>query len=307
MNLLNGAPISRLAFGTMQFGGTADANASRAMYDACRAVGINHFDTAVGYTDGASEAMLGPMVRAEREDVFVATKVGYMGGAGRANIAAQWERSRQQSGLDAVDLLYLHRFDDDTDLEETFSTLAEMQQTGAIRYIGVSNYAAWQVMKAQTIAKSLGTRIDAIQPMYNLVKRQAEVEIIPMAMDQNIAVIPYSPLGGGLLTGKYANGGDGRILHDQRYAARYGQDWMHHAASGLATIALDEEVSPATLAVAWILHHQQHISPILSARNTDQLGPSLEAATFKMSDALFDKITALSPSPPPATDRIEEA
>lgn len=307
MTLLNGTPVSRLAFGTMQFGGTADAKASQAMYDACRAADITHFDTAVGYTDGNAERLLGPMIAAERENVFVATKVGYMGGASRANITAQWNRSCQQSGLDAVDLLYMHRFDDDTDLEETFSTLAEMQQTGAIRYIGVSNYAAWQVMKAQTVAKSLGTRIDAIQPMYNLVKRQAEVEIMPMAYDQGIAVVPYSPLGGGLLTGKYATGGQGRIMQDARYAARYAQDWMHHAAAGLAAIALEQEVSPATLAVAWILHHIGDISPILSARDTLQLGPSLEGGTYTLSDELFARITALSPAPAPATDRLEEA
>lgn len=306
MTLLNGDPVSRIAFGTMQFGGNADDADSRAMYDASRAAGITHFDTAVGYTGGDSERLLGPMVIPEREDVFVATKVGYMGGAGRQNITDQWERSRKQSGLDSVDLLYMHRFDIETDLEETFSTLAEMQETGAIRYIGVSNYAAWQVMKAQAVAKALGTCIDAIQPMYNLVKRQAEVEIIPMAADQDIAVVPYSPLGGGLLTGKYASGGQGRIRDDDRYAARYAQDWMHDAAKGLAQIAADADVDPATLAVAWILRQPFDISPILSARNTKQLEPSLAAMDYELSDDLLAQITALSPAPPPATDRLEE-
>lgn len=307
MTLPNGTPVSRLSFGTMQFGGTADATASRAMYDACRTAGITHFDTAVGYTDGASERLIGPMIATERDDVFIATKVGYMGGAGRDNIMAQWDRSRRQTGLDSVDLLYMHRFDDSTPLEETFSTLAELQQMGAIRYIGVSNYAAWQVMKAQCVARSLGTRIDAIQPMYNLVKRQAEVELIPMALDQDISIIPYSPLGGGLLTGKYASGGTGRLKSDERYQARYREDFMHKAAMRLLGIADDLEVDPATLAVAWILHHAARIAPILSARNVDQLHPSLLAADFNMTDALYARITALSPTPAPATDRLEEA
>ncbi|SEW27336.1 Predicted oxidoreductase [Cognatiyoonia koreensis] len=307
MHLINGKQVSRLAFGTMQFGGTADASESRALYDLCRATGITHFDTAVRYTDGASERLLGPMVSAEREDVFVATKVGYSGGAGRANIMEQWGWSRDQLRLDTVDLLYMHRFDPDTDLEETFSTLAELQQSGAVRYIGVSNYAAWQVMKAQAVAAALGTRIDAIQPMYNLVKRQAEVEIIPMACDQDIAIIPYSPLGGGLLTGKYAAGGAGRIRDNKMYAARYAQDWMHDAAAALSRIAKDENVDPATLAVAWIMHQPGDIMPILSARSVAQLKPSLAAANFEMSHELLARITALSPTPPPATDRLEEA
>lgn len=307
LTLPDSTPVSRLSFGTMQFGGTADTKASRALYDACRAAGITHFDTAVGYTDGASEQLLGPMVAAEHDAVFVATKVSYMGGAGRKNIMAQWDRSRSQLGLDYVDLLYMHRFDDDTPLEETFSTLVELQQTGAIRYIGVSNYAAWQVMKAQSVAVSLGTRIDVIQPMYNLVKRQAEVELIPMALDQDICVVPYSPLGGGLLTGKYAAGGAGRLVDDARYTARYAQDFMHNAAEGLARIAAEVGTDAATLAVAWILHNPAGLCPILSARNVEQLRPSLAAADFKMTDELYARITALSPTPAPATDRLEEA
>lgn len=307
MTLLNGSPVSRLSFGTMQFGGTADATESRALYDVCRAAGITHFDTAVGYTDGTSEKLIGPMIAAEREDVFLATKVGYSGGAGRANIMAHWDRSRAQTGLDSVDLLYMHRFDDNTELEETFSTLVEMQQAGTVRYIGVSNYAAWQVMKAQGVAKSLGTRIDVIQPMYNLVKRQAEVELIPMALDQDIAIVPYSPLGGGLLTGKYSAGGTGRLRNDAMYQARYREESMHATAKGLADIASDIGVDPATVAVAWILRNPAGLAPILSARNVDQLAPSLKAKDFAMSDELYAQITALSPTPAPATDRLEEA
>jgi len=303
----NGAPLSTLTFGTMQFGGKADATESAAMYAAARAAGINHFDTAVGYTDGASETLLGPMVARERDDIFLATKVGYMGGCGRQNITAQFNRSRKQLQHDHVDLLYLHRFDDDIPLEETFSTLAEMQHDGLFRYIGVSNYAAWQVIKAQAVAQSFGTRIDVIQPMYNLVKRQAEVEIIPMAQDQGIKIVPYSPLGGGLLTGKYAQGETGRLTEDDRYAARYGQSWMHDAAATLAYLAGDAGAAPATLAVAWVAAHNAAPAPIISARSVAQLGPSLAAASFDMTPDLYDALTALTPTPPPATDRLEEA
>ncbi len=303
----DGTPVSRLAFGTMQFGGTADEGASRAMFDAARAAGITHFDTACGYAGGASERLLGRFAAPERDRLFIATKVGYMGGCGAANIGAQFEGSLARLGLPSVDLLYLHRWDPDTPLAETFGTLAAWQAEGRIRHIGVSNYAAWQVMKAQAEAARLGTRIDAIQPMYSLVKRQAEVEIIPMAMDQGIAVIPYSPLGGGLLTGKYARGGTGRLTEDARYAARYAPAWMHEAAAGLALLAADLGTDPATLAVAWAAAHPCRPCPIVSARSAEQLAPALAAEGFEMTPALHARIAALSPAPAPATDRLEEA
>jgi aryl-alcohol dehydrogenase-like predicted oxidoreductase len=247
------------------------------------------------------------MIKAERDALFIATKVGFEGGAGRANILAQFDQSRRQRGEDTVDLLYMHRFDDNTPLEETFETLAELQQSGAIRYIGVSNYAAWQVMKAQAVAHKLGTKIDAIQPMYNLVKRQAEVEIFPMAVDQGITIFPYSPLGGGLLTGKYAKGVLGRLAEDDRYNARYAQGWMHDCAAQLAELAAVVGQDPATLAVAWAARHPAQPHPIISARSLEQLAPSLAALDFVMDDTLAERITALSITPAPATDRLEEA
>lgn len=303
----NGVPVSRLAFGTMQFGGKADADASRAMYDAARDAGINHFDTAVGYTGGNSEKLLGPMVAAERGEIYLATKVAYVGGAGSANIMKMFDQCRSQLGIDSVDLLYLHRFDDHTPLEETFETMAALQADGAIRHIGVSNYAAWQVMKAQAVCAKLGTRIDVIQPMYSLVKRQAEVEIFPMAVDQDIKIVPYSPLGGGLLTGKYAAGVTGRLTEDDRYKARYGVQWMHDCAKGLSDIATELGTAAATLAVAWAAMHPAKPSPIISARSVAQLEPSLAAEKFEMDATLYDRITALSQTPAPATDRLEEA
>jgi aryl-alcohol dehydrogenase-like predicted oxidoreductase len=163
----------------MQCGGRADAAQSMAMFHACHAAGLRHFDTAWIYTDGASETLLGQFAR--DHDILIATKVGYSGGAGRANLTAQFDTSRKRLGRDGVDLLYLHRFDPDTPLVETLTVFAEWQSRGLIARIGLSNFAAWQVMKAQAVAAALGTRIDAIQPMYSLVKRQAEVELLPMA------------------------------------------------------------------------------------------------------------------------------
>ena len=303
----DGTPISSLCFGTMQFGGTADAAESQAMYEACRAAGVNFFDTAHVYTRGASETLLGGFAEPERDRVFLATKASYDGGAGRETILSSLDDSRTRLRTDVIDLLYMHRYDDATPLEETFETLAGLMEAGSVRHVGVSNYAAWQVMKAQAVAARFGLRIAVMQPMYSLVKRQAEVEILPMAQDQGIAVVPYSPLGGGLLTGKYARGAAGRLTTDSRYAARYGPEWMHRAAADLATLASDAGMAPATLAVAWAARHPGVTAPIISARSAEQLAPSLAALDVTLDDDLYARVTALSPTPPPATDRLEEA
>ncbi|MEL6417178.1 MAG: aldo/keto reductase [Pseudomonadota bacterium] len=306
IHALDGTPLSSLTFGTMQFGGRADASASKAMYDAARSAGITHFDTAYVYNDGASETLLGQLVADERERIIVATKAGYIGGGSRENIHTTFDVSRQRLNMDVVDILYMHRFDPDTELTETMDALALLKDRGLIRYVGVSNHAAWQVMKAQAIAARFDMRIDIIQPMHNLVKRQAEVEIFPMAVDQGIEIAPYSPLGGGLLTGKYASGGTGRLSEDDRYSTRYGLDWMHETARALKAYAGQVGIDPATLAVAWAMAHPARPRPIISARSAEQLAPSLAALEFEMTPKMYDEITALSQTPPPATDRIEE-
>lgn len=293
-----------LAFGAMQCGGRADGAQSMAMFHACFDAGVRHFDTAWVYTDGASETLLGQF--AQSHDVQIATKIGYDGGASRANLTAQFDTSRARLNA-PVDLLYLHRFDPDTPLEIPLETFANWQSKGLIARIGLSNFAAWQVMKAQAVAHKLGTRIDAIQPMYSVVKRQAEVELLPMAADQGMTAYTYSPLGGGLLTGKYNAGGAGRLSEDTRYAARYGADGMGQAAAGLAQLAAELNIHCATLAVAWAKCHPAKPIPLISARNSDQLAPSLAAANYPMTSDIYTRIAALYPSAPPATDRTEEA
>lgn len=305
MKTISGQPVSRFSFGTMQFGDGADEPASAAMYAACREAGLNFFDTAYGYTDGRSETILGRLIADERDDIFLATKCAYTGGAPDA-VQQQVEASLTRLGVETIDLLYLHRWDETVPIEATLAALTGYVTTGVVRHIGVSNYAAWQVMKAQQAAADLGLTIAALQPMYNLVKRQVEVELLPMARSEGLVVCPYSPLGGGLLTGKYAAGGTGRLASDDRYATRYGQVWMQEAAIGLTGIARDLAVDPAVLAVAWVAAHPDVWGPIISARTVDQLGPSLEALTYRLDEALYARLSALAPTPPPATDRLEE-
>ena len=306
LKTISGQALSRFSFGTMQFGGAADETASAEMYAACREAGINFFDTAFLYSEGRSEEISGRLVAPERDDIFIATKCGYHG-ACRSRIEEEFGASRRRLGLETVDLLYLHRWDGEAPLEETFETLAGYKEDGSVRAFGVSNYAAWQVMKARDVARGLGVEIQFLQPMYNLVKRQAEVEILPMAIAEGLSVCPYSPLGGGLLTGKYASGGTGRLTTSDMYATRYGFEWMHKAVARLVKMAEEVDVAPATLAVAWVARHPGVWGPIVSAKSTEQLAPSLAAIDLEIDGALHARLSALSPVPPPATDRLEEA
>ncbi|RZO41076.1 MAG: aldo/keto reductase, partial [Rhodobacteraceae bacterium] len=252
---VDGTPIGRFAFGTMQWGEGADPIESEMLYNMCRDAGIIHFDTAHVYTSGLAETLLGRFAAQSREQLFVATKVGYTGGAGRDTILTQFDTSRQRLQMDMVDVLYLHRFDPETALEETIETFAMLREQGKIRYLGLSNFAAWQVMKAAAIAMQFELRISILQPMYSLIKRQAEVEILPMCASEGIAVAGYSPLGSGLLSGKYGRGESGRLSQDERYAARYNDPQMYAAADALGALAEKLHTHPATLAVAWAAHH----------------------------------------------------
>jgi 1-deoxyxylulose-5-phosphate synthase len=303
----DGTPVSRFCFGTMQFGGKADEAASRSLYDASRAAGLNFFDTAHAYTEGRSETYLGRFAAPERDRVFIASKADFARGSGADSIRTSVEESRRRLGTGRIDLYYLHRWDPDVPLDETFGALADELAAERIGAVGVSNFAAWQVMKAESKARAAGITITMLQPMYNLVKRQAEVEILPMALSEGFAVVPYSPLGGGLLSGKYAAGEVGRLTDDPMYKARYAPGWMHDAATGLSAIAAELGIHPAALAVAWAARHPGVTAPIISARTAEQLAPSLAALTFAMDDALYARLSALSPAPPPATDRLEEA
>ncbi|MDA8585321.1 aldo/keto reductase [Rhodobacteraceae bacterium] len=301
---ISGRTVSEFSFGTMQFGGGADEAAAFEIYGACREVGINFFDTAYLYAEGRAEEIIGQLVAPERDDIFLATKCGYHG-ASAAVIDREFSESRRRLGCETLDLLYVHRWDAVAPLNESLGALAGYVRSGAVRYVGLSNFAAWQVMKAVRVGADLGLDVTFLQPMYNLVKRQAEVEILPMAEAEGFAVCPYSPLGGGLLTGKYAAGETGRLTTNAHYASRYREPWMATSAASLAGVAARLGVASATLAVAWAGRHPGVWGPIISARSLTQIRPSLAGVGFEMDDALYQEISALSPTPPPATDRTE--
>lgn len=303
-----GKTVSPLAFGVMQFGGKADAQASRVMFDAAVDAGITLFDAAYIYTEGNAETLLGEFAAPMRDDLVLISKCAYEPGMPRAALEAQVAASLGRLRTDTVDILYLHRYPGADLLDETLETMRDLHRAGAFTLLGVSNFSAWEVMKAQARAAELGApRIEVMQPMYNLVKRQAEVELLPMAIDQGITVHSYSPLGGGLLTGKYQSGAAGRLTEDDRYAARYAVDWMHGAAGDLAALAAEVGHPPEALAVAWVAAHPGISAPIISASQPAQMPASLAATEVDMTPDLYARIAALSPTPAPATDRLEEA
>lgn len=312
-----GIKVSELCFGTMSFGGDANEDESARMYQACRAAGINFFDCADVYNGGRSEQILGRLMAAERDDLVITSKChGPTGddinarGANRRHIVRAVEASLKRLNTDRIDILFLHRFDPALPVEETLRALENVVQHGKVLYIGASNWTAWQVEKALGISDRRGwSRFDVIQPMYSLVKRTAEIEILPMAKAENIGVISYSPLGAGMLSGKYGpetRPNEGRLVADKRYAQRYSAGGTYETAAAFTQFARDQGVHPVSLAVSWVGSHPAITSPIVGARNLEQLKPALESVSIDMTPDLRAKISALSNEPPPPTDRLEE-
>ena len=310
-----GVKVSRLALGTMTFGGDADLDASRAIYRAAREAGINHIDTADVYNKGRTEEIVGELIASERDQIVLATKAYFPAGAGpndrgssRYHLVRSVEASLRRLRTDRVDVFYLHRFDERTDLEESLRAVDHLVSRGLVLYPAVSNFAAWQVTKALGLAALHGlAKLVALQPMYNLAKRTAEIELLPMAASERIAVFPYSPLGGGLFSGKYRASQPAtgmRIADWPIYKHRYGNKL--DLAERFATLASEAGLHPATLAVALVMSHPAVTAPILGARSVEQLQPSLTAAKVVLDPALRARISALVEDPPPATDRDEE-
>ncbi len=287
------------------------------MYGAARDGGINFFDCANTYQGGRAEEILGALVAPHRDEIILTTKcfnpigadINASGGNRRYMVRAV-EQSLSRLKTDRIDVLLMHRFDEHTPLQETLRALEDLVRSGKVLYLGASNYSAWQVAKALGIAERQGwSRFEVIQPMYNLAKRQAEAEILPMAASEQVGVTIYSPLGGGLLTGKYgrtARPNSGRLVDNTLYARRYSEAAAYAAAEAFTVFAHEANVHPVSLAVAWVAGHPAVTAPIIGARSLEQLQPSLDALNIEMTEDLRAQISALTPAPPPATDRLEE-
>jgi len=312
-----GVKVSSLCLGTLTFGREADRSESEAIYKCCRDAGVNFFDTSNIYNKGESERILGDLIANSRDEVFITSKVGGKpgggvdenGGSSRRNIMTLVEGSLKRLKTDRIDLYLIHAFDENTPLEEALRALDDLVKQGKVLYIGASNFAAWQVMKGLGISSKNGlSAFQCIQQIYNLLKRQAEVEILPLALSEKIGVVTFNALAGGLLTGKYAKKDrqeKSRFDEVPLYHIRYGEDWMYESAERFAEFALSLGFSPASLSVAWVSNHPAITAPVVGARNVTQIKEILEFTKIKMSPELYSRIASFSPTPPPATDLPE--
>ena len=310
-----GLQVSQLCYGTMSFGGEADEATSAAMYMASRDAGINFFDTADQYSKGKSEEILGRLIKGHRDDVIIATKCfnptgedRNAKGLSRRHVKKAVEASLKRLQVDFVEILYLHHQDRHTPIEETLRALEDLVRAGKVLHPAMSNYSAWQTQYAVDYQKARDwAPMQVLQPMYSLVKRQAEVEILPMALHNGLAVCPYSPAGAGILSGKYSSkDAAGRLKTNKMYEARYGESWVFDTADKFVALCKSKNMHPVSAAVAWTGAHPGITAPIVGSRSVEQLQASLDSVKIDMTPALYAEIAALSPTPPPATDRLEE-
>lgn len=299
-----GMKVSRLCLGTMTYGSpkwrewVLDEQASRPFIKQALDAGINFFDTADMYSIGESERVVGKALLdyAPREDVVIATKVfNAMGdgpnnrGLSRKHIMTAIDASLQRLGTDHVDLYQIHRWDYHTPIEETMEALHDVVKAGKARYIGASSMFAWQFAKAQFTAEKRGwTRFVTMQPMYNLIYREEEREMLPQCADQGIGVIPWSPLARGILAGKTVQGEGGetaRARTDENTRKwQLGSDIDQPVIAALREVAKNRGTSMAQIALAWVLSNPTVTAPIIGASKPGHIEEALAALELKLSE-----------------------
>jgi aryl-alcohol dehydrogenase-like predicted oxidoreductase len=311
----SGLRLSVLAMGTMTFGGrdgfaqvgSTGVDEARREVDICLDAGVNLIDTADVYSGGLAEEIVGEVLRGRRDRLLLATKVRMPMGTGPNDaglslhhVISGCEASLRRLGTDHIDLYQLHEWDGQTPLEETLEALDLLVQSGKVRYVGASNYAAWQLMKALGTAARLGLpRFASQQIYYSLQAREAEYELIPLSVDQGLGVLVWSPLAGGLLSGKYRRNqqapAGSRQLTDWGEPPVYDQERLYDTIDVLVQIAERHVVSAAQVALAYTLGKPAVTSVIIGARTGDQLADNLAAASLTLSAderAQLDKVSA---------------
>lgn len=297
-----GLVVSELCLGTMTLGGDgADLATSRAIVERFREEGGTFFDTADVYQAGESERVLGKLLAGDRDDVVVATKAyspmgdgPNTGSSSRRHLVAAVDASLERLDTDWIDLYQLHRWDPTTPLEETLSTLEDLVRAGKVLHVGVSNFLGWQLERAVRMQEAAGyDRFVSLQPQFSLVERQIELETLPAAHANAMAILPWSPLAGGFLTGKYARGeeasGKGRFAQWVDDMPERGWDTL----DVLRTTAEEHGTEPTTVALAWLLTRPSAI-PIIGATRPEQLGASLAAVDLQLSEGGVRRLTEVS-------------
>lgn len=301
-----GLRVSPICLGCMTFGRELDAAGAAPIIRRALDAGINFFDTADVYGRGTSEEITGAALKGVRHRVVITSKVyGQMGdapndrGASRYHILESVENSLRRLQTDHIDLYQIHRFDPDTPLEETLRTLDDLVRAGKVRYLGCSNFAAWQVVKSLRIGdREHFAKFVSIQPRYNLVFRDPEIDLLPMAASENLAVIPYSPLAGGFLTGKYKRGEPApegtRMSTAPWYQDVYAKDKNFRVVDALSRYAEARGTPKEQLAMAWVMSHPAVTAPIAGARTVEQLDTAIAALDLKLTREEREAITKLA-------------
>jgi aryl-alcohol dehydrogenase-like predicted oxidoreductase len=312
----SGLLVSSLTLGTMTFGGrgafgkvgSTDVAGARRQIDMCLEAGVNLFDTADIYSDGESEEILGEAIKGRRDDLLLATKVRMPAGEGpndsglsRHHIVRQCEQSLKRLGTDHIDLYQVHEWDGLTPLEETLEALDTLVRSGKVRYVGSSNYSGWQLMKALGVSERLGLqRYVSQQIHYTLQAREAEYELVPIAIDQECSILVWSPLAGGLLSGKYRREEDvqeGRHLEGWDEPPVRDQDKLYDVVDVLVEVAEGRGVSAAQVALSWLLGRPGVASVIVGARTDEQLADNLKAAELVLSEVERRRLDRASAPP----------
>ena len=313
----SGLRVSRLTLGTMGFGGRAqfrdvgqtDVDGARRQIDLALDAGVNLIDTADVYSYGAAEEILGQALKGRRDQVLLGSKVRFPMGDGpndaglsRHHLIEACEASLRRLQTDRIDLYQLHEWDGETPLEETMAALDHLVRSGKVRYVGCSNFAGWQVMKALSAARSTELPGLVSQQVYlSLQERSAEYEIVPSALDQGLGLLIWSPLAGGLLSGKYRRGQPAppgsRRAGEWAEPPVYDEDKLYDTVDVLVEIAERHGVSPARVALAWLLERPGITTVIVGARTEAQLADNLAAADLELSDEEIGRLEAVSRPP----------
>jgi aryl-alcohol dehydrogenase-like predicted oxidoreductase len=313
----SGLRVSTVTLGTMGFGGTGfaevvgqiDVDGARRQIGLARDAGVTLFDTADVYSTGLSEKILGQALGGDRDDVLIASKVRMPMGKGpndaglsRHHIVRGAEASLRRLGTDHIDLYQVHEWDGQTPLEETLSALDSLVRAGKVRYVGASNYAAWQLMKALGVAERLGfERFVSQQIYYSLQAREAENELVPLALDQGVGILVWSPIAGGLLSGKYRRGvaapAGSRHLTDWDEPPVHDEDKLYATIEELVAIGEAHGVSAAQVALAYTIGKPAVTSVIVGARTEEQLTDNLAAAQLALTDDEVARLDAVSAQP----------
>ncbi len=331
----SGLKVSVLTLGTMTFGGkgqfskvgATDVQGARRMVDLCMDAGVNLVDTADVYSNGLSEEIVGQAISGKRDGLIVATKARFpMGegpndrGSSRHHLVRACEASLKRLGTDWIDLYQLHEWDGLTPLEETLEALDLLVRAGKVRYVGASNFSGWHLMKALGIAESRHLpRFVSQQIHYTLQAREAEHELVPISVDQGLGILVWSPIAGGLLSGKYRRGQpqpEGRLLQQWKEPPINDQEKLYDIVEVLVAIGQERNVPAAQVALAWLLGRPCVASVIIGARTEDQLKQNLGAGELKLSEEERDRLDKVSQMPLPypywhqaatASDRLSPA